>query len=183
MHEETGSVLKVPFRRIHLTDDNPPIDVHDTTGPQVSQQGMGSCMFTKNMHICFPTSLCRKHHVWVWVGVRQFHQTTLLEFCTCCLFVEKVMLSFQLEGSLHIGIPNQYTALFLSGHSPPRCPKEFPQASNGVGCAAWGQRWQGANSTVLCEAGNHHRRNAVCGHARRNASGFCAIWGEFDSSF
>eukprot|EP00640_Fibrocapsa_japonica_P000772 CAMPEP_0113952890 /NCGR_PEP_ID=MMETSP1339-20121228/90675_1 /TAXON_ID=94617 /ORGANISM="Fibrocapsa japonica" /LENGTH=609 /DNA_ID=CAMNT_0000961565 /DNA_START=47 /DNA_END=1873 /DNA_ORIENTATION=+ /assembly_acc=CAM_ASM_000762 len=37
VHEPTGEVLKVPFRRIHLTDEDPGhefIDVYDTSGPQ-----------------------------------------------------------------------------------------------------------------------------------------------------
>ncbi|KAL3334070.1 hypothetical protein AABB24_030704 [Solanum stoloniferum] len=34
MHEETGQVLKVPFRRIHLSGDEPHFDTYDTSGPQ-----------------------------------------------------------------------------------------------------------------------------------------------------
>jgi len=37
VHEETGSVLRVPFRRVHLEDEEPgceSIDLYDTTGPQ-----------------------------------------------------------------------------------------------------------------------------------------------------
>lgn len=34
MHEETGHVLKVPFRRIHLSGDEPHFDTYDTSGPQ-----------------------------------------------------------------------------------------------------------------------------------------------------
>ncbi|KAL4424137.1 hypothetical protein ABPG75_001438 [Micractinium tetrahymenae] len=33
-HEETGSVLQVPFRRIHLTGGSGIFDVYDTSGPQ-----------------------------------------------------------------------------------------------------------------------------------------------------
>ncbi|PKI32254.1 hypothetical protein CRG98_047340, partial [Punica granatum] len=34
IHEETGHVLKVPFRRIHLSGDEPDFDIYDTSGPQ-----------------------------------------------------------------------------------------------------------------------------------------------------
>lgn len=34
IHEETGHVLKVPFRRVHLTGDEPQFDTYDTSGPQ-----------------------------------------------------------------------------------------------------------------------------------------------------
>ncbi|XP_002984674.2 phosphomethylpyrimidine synthase, chloroplastic [Selaginella moellendorffii] len=34
VHEETGSTLKVPFRRVHLSGGHPPFDLYDTTGPQ-----------------------------------------------------------------------------------------------------------------------------------------------------
>jgi len=37
VHEETGALLRVPFRRIHLTDEDPGcghLDVYDTSGPQ-----------------------------------------------------------------------------------------------------------------------------------------------------
>ena len=36
IHEETGTLLRVPFRRIHLTDPDPGcahLDVYDTSGP------------------------------------------------------------------------------------------------------------------------------------------------------
>jgi len=34
-HEETGHVLKIPFRRVHLEDpDQPHLDLYDTSGPQ-----------------------------------------------------------------------------------------------------------------------------------------------------
>mmetsp|Transcript_10666 Transcript_10666/g.13838 ORF Transcript_10666/g.13838 Transcript_10666/m.13838 type:complete len:623 (+) Transcript_10666:143-2011(+) len=37
VHEETGALLRVPFRRIHLNDEDPgceSLDVYDTSGPQ-----------------------------------------------------------------------------------------------------------------------------------------------------
>ncbi|CAI5515340.1 unnamed protein product, partial [Closterium sp. Naga37s-1] len=34
VHEETGTVLRVPFRRVHLSGEEPPFDVYDTSGPQ-----------------------------------------------------------------------------------------------------------------------------------------------------
>ncbi|CAI7803826.1 unnamed protein product [Closterium sp. NIES-53] len=34
LHEETGTVLRVPFRRVHLSGEEPPFDVYDTSGPQ-----------------------------------------------------------------------------------------------------------------------------------------------------
>ncbi|XP_074328568.1 phosphomethylpyrimidine synthase, chloroplastic-like [Apium graveolens] len=33
-HEESGHVLKVPFRRVHLAGDEPHFDTYDTSGPQ-----------------------------------------------------------------------------------------------------------------------------------------------------
>ncbi|GER30166.1 phosphomethylpyrimidine synthase [Striga asiatica] len=34
MHEQSGHVLRVPFRRIHLSGDEPHFDTYDTSGPQ-----------------------------------------------------------------------------------------------------------------------------------------------------
>lgn len=34
VHDPTGSVLKVPFRRIHLSGGEAPFDNYDTSGPQ-----------------------------------------------------------------------------------------------------------------------------------------------------
>ncbi|XP_061358063.1 phosphomethylpyrimidine synthase, chloroplastic [Gastrolobium bilobum] len=34
IHEETGHVLNVPFRRVHLAGDEPHFDTYDTSGPQ-----------------------------------------------------------------------------------------------------------------------------------------------------
>lgn len=34
VHEQSGHVLKVPYRRIHLTGDEPHFDTYDTSGPQ-----------------------------------------------------------------------------------------------------------------------------------------------------
>ena len=34
IHEETGHALKIPFRRVHLTGDEPQFDTYDTSGPQ-----------------------------------------------------------------------------------------------------------------------------------------------------
>jgi len=34
VHEPTGAVLQVPFRRIHLSGDDPHFDTYDTSGPQ-----------------------------------------------------------------------------------------------------------------------------------------------------
>lgn len=34
VHDESGHVLKVPFRRVHLSGDNKPFDTYDTSGPQ-----------------------------------------------------------------------------------------------------------------------------------------------------
>lgn len=33
-HEQSGHVLKVPFRRVHLAGDEPNFDTYDTSGPQ-----------------------------------------------------------------------------------------------------------------------------------------------------
>lgn len=33
-HEQSGHVLKVPFRRVHLAGDEPNFDNYDTSGPQ-----------------------------------------------------------------------------------------------------------------------------------------------------
>ncbi|KAJ7551384.1 hypothetical protein O6H91_06G012900 [Diphasiastrum complanatum] len=34
VHESTGSVLRVPYRRVHLSGGEPAFDLYDTTGPQ-----------------------------------------------------------------------------------------------------------------------------------------------------
>ena len=34
IHEQSGHALKVPFRRVHLTGDEPNFDTYDTSGPQ-----------------------------------------------------------------------------------------------------------------------------------------------------
>ncbi|MFS7904177.1 putative phosphomethylpyrimidine synthase [Helianthus anomalus] len=34
LHEESGNVLRVPFRRVHLAGDEPHFDTYDTSGPQ-----------------------------------------------------------------------------------------------------------------------------------------------------
>lgn len=34
IHEQSGHILKVPFRRVHLAGDEPHFDTYDTTGPQ-----------------------------------------------------------------------------------------------------------------------------------------------------
>ena len=34
VHEQSGHVLKVPFRRVHLSGDEPDFDTYDTSGPQ-----------------------------------------------------------------------------------------------------------------------------------------------------
>jgi len=34
IHEQSGQILQVPFRRIHLAGDEPHFDTYDTTGPQ-----------------------------------------------------------------------------------------------------------------------------------------------------
>jgi phosphomethylpyrimidine synthase len=34
VHEESGHVLKVPFRRVHLSGGEPAFDNYDTSGPQ-----------------------------------------------------------------------------------------------------------------------------------------------------
>jgi hypothetical protein len=34
VHKESGYVLKVPFRRIHLSGDEKHFDTYDTSGPQ-----------------------------------------------------------------------------------------------------------------------------------------------------
>jgi phosphomethylpyrimidine synthase len=34
VHEPTGTILNVPFRRVHLSGGEPPFDTYDTSGPQ-----------------------------------------------------------------------------------------------------------------------------------------------------
>lgn len=34
MHEESGHVLRVPFRRVHLSGEDPHFDAYDTSGAQ-----------------------------------------------------------------------------------------------------------------------------------------------------
>lgn len=34
VHEQSGNVLQVPFRRVHLSGGEPDFDTYDTSGPQ-----------------------------------------------------------------------------------------------------------------------------------------------------
>ncbi|MCO5579284.1 hypothetical protein L7F22_033138 [Adiantum nelumboides] len=34
LHKETSTALRIPFRRVHLSGEEPPFDVYDTSGPQ-----------------------------------------------------------------------------------------------------------------------------------------------------
>lgn len=53
-HEESGHVLRVPFRRVHLSGDEPHFDTYDTSGPQnISPQiGMTLIVFLCDLHSC-----------------------------------------------------------------------------------------------------------------------------------
>jgi hypothetical protein len=46
VHEESGHVLKVPFRRIHLSGDEPHFDTYDTSGPQNISPQIGMFHFS-----------------------------------------------------------------------------------------------------------------------------------------
>lgn len=58
VHEETGHVLKVPFRRVHLSGDEPNFDNYDTSGPQNINPRIGKmssfwlCSKTRFCYIC-----------------------------------------------------------------------------------------------------------------------------------
>lgn len=53
IHEQSGHLLKVPFRRIHLAGDEPHFDTYDTSGPQniSPQTGMRMKYSTSNFFI------------------------------------------------------------------------------------------------------------------------------------
>lgn len=42
-HEESGHLLRVPFRRVHLSGDEPSFDNYDTSGPQNISPRIGLC--------------------------------------------------------------------------------------------------------------------------------------------
>lgn len=44
IHEESGHVLKVPFRRVHLSIENKCFDTYDTSGPQNISPTLGKCI-------------------------------------------------------------------------------------------------------------------------------------------
>lgn len=44
IHEQSGHVLNVPFRRIHLAGDEPHFDAYDTSGPQNISPRIGICI-------------------------------------------------------------------------------------------------------------------------------------------
>lgn len=52
VHEESGNVLKVPFRRVHLAGDEPHFDTYDTSGPQNISPQVGM-QIVYNFHLVF----------------------------------------------------------------------------------------------------------------------------------
>lgn len=44
IHEQTGHALKVPFRRVHLSGNEPDFDTYDTSGPQNVSPRIGMYM-------------------------------------------------------------------------------------------------------------------------------------------
>lgn len=44
IHEQTSHVLKVPFRRVHLSGNEPDFDTYDTSGPQNISPRVGMYM-------------------------------------------------------------------------------------------------------------------------------------------
>lgn len=54
VHEESGHVLKVPFRRVHLSGGEPAFDNYDTSGPQNVNAHIGMSfhlVFTLHIHL------------------------------------------------------------------------------------------------------------------------------------
>lgn len=43
VHEQSGHVLKVPFRRVHLSGEDQHFDTYDTSGPQNINPRLGEC--------------------------------------------------------------------------------------------------------------------------------------------
>lgn len=52
VHEQTGHVLKVPFRRVHLAGDEPNFDTYDTSGPQNINPRVGICQVYLFLLLC-----------------------------------------------------------------------------------------------------------------------------------
>lgn len=54
IHKESGHVLKVPFRRIHLMGDEPHFDAYDTSGPQNVNPRIGMHVYYFLYFIWYP---------------------------------------------------------------------------------------------------------------------------------
>lgn len=53
IHEQSGHLMRVPFRRIHLSGDEPHFDAYDTSGPQNISPQLGK--FINLTHFKFIT--------------------------------------------------------------------------------------------------------------------------------
>lgn len=54
IHEPSGHLLKVPFRRIHLSGDEPHFDAYDTSGPQDINPRIGKVICNSSINFLFP---------------------------------------------------------------------------------------------------------------------------------
>lgn len=79
VHEESGHVLKVPFRRVHLTGDQKHFDTYDTSGPQNISPRIGNSL-----------ALCFVFVSWIaltfWLLMYVYISLNLYDHVYCCFF-------------------------------------------------------------------------------------------------
>lgn len=83
-HQETGHVLKIPFRRVHLEDpDQPYLDLYDTSGPQGCDPKLGIDKLRKE-----------------WVDAREgkFERYTQMHFARKGMITEEMLFVAEREG-------------------------------------------------------------------------------------
>mmetsp|Transcript_18421 Transcript_18421/g.40108 ORF Transcript_18421/g.40108 Transcript_18421/m.40108 type:complete len:626 (-) Transcript_18421:286-2163(-) len=83
-HEETGHVLNIPFRRVHLEDpDQPHLDLYDTSGPQGFDPKVGIPKLRKD-----------------WVAAREgkFERYTQMHFAKKGMITEEMLFVAEREG-------------------------------------------------------------------------------------
>ena len=84
VHEPTGHVLRVPFRRIHLQDpDQPHLDVYDTSGPQNVDPHTGAPKIRRD---------------WIRAREGKFERYTQMHFARQGLITEEMLYCAEREG-------------------------------------------------------------------------------------
>jgi hypothetical protein len=77
IHEESGHVLKVPFRRVHLTGDQKHFDTYDTSGPQNISPRIGNSLALLHFRVfnCFVILFSCVHISSNWYTIYYFQKS------------------------------------------------------------------------------------------------------------